>query len=98
MYKRQVLFDRGDLKVAAEMYGAEARLGIAALETEILKEPVSYTHLDVYKRQILSLFREGRAPRIAGVPDDFSRTELPCSFDPAAVRALPCLLYTSRCV
>ncbi len=39
--------------------------------------------------RILSLFREGRAPRIAGVPDDFSRTELPCSFDPAAVRALP---------
>ena len=50
-------------------------------------ESVSYTHLDVYKRQVLTLFQQ----IVAGSPtlsDELSTVAM----------NIDCLLYTSRCV
>ena len=49
-------------------------------------EPVSYTHLDVYKRQVVG---GGCAGQAGAIRHGLSRALL--QFD-------PCLLYTSRCV
>ena len=49
--------------------------------------PVSYTHLDVYKRQ--ALYREAAG---AGYPD------AQCALGVLHHQGKGCLLYTSRCV
>ena len=57
-----------------------------------LSDPVSYTHLDVYKRQI-----EVRAVDANGF--SFLLASLPTGVGlPEAKRVYSCLLYTSRCV
>ena len=48
--------------------------------------PVSYTHLDVYKRQLRPTRRCSRAGRYGWCPG------------PSPLRRRSCLLYTSRCV
>ena len=69
--------------------------------------PVSYTHLDVYKRQVLLDEQElaripgnARAQKLALMLPHTRRTELTTCFEFAAAGRIPytCLLYTSRCV
>ncbi|WP_171907252.1 hypothetical protein [Burkholderia plantarii] len=49
----------------------------------MVKSPVSYTHLDVYKRQA-----QGRAGCLHAQAPDHAQCH----------GQIPCLLYTSRCV
>ena len=66
---------------------------IITLEIRLWLVPVSYTHLDVYKRQLLNITALAQDRACGGVD---RRAE---GIDP--VEALPlqgCLLYTSRCV
>ena len=78
---RPALYNQYDLIAAREKAGVNAvRPGITGLA------PVSYTHLDVYKRQVDDSVVV-KAPR----PDACCRRE------PVA-GSRPCLLYTSRCV
>ena len=60
-------------------------LGKDELLEEITLEPVSYTHLDVYKRQ-------GKSRPQGAIAFPTSPPQ------PPAGRSVPCLLYTSRCV
>ena len=55
---------------------------------EISSKPVSYTHLDVYKRQHLCL--AGRGPNSNALDPPLAAV--------VAVAPNSCLLYTSRCV
>ena len=77
--------------------GEEAKLVVDLPDTV---QAVSYTHLDVYKRQGYGLrpLASGRCPPAdhAGCPDSFS-CEMPHYFFCMRL-LLPCLLYTSRCV
>ena len=61
------------------------------------KEPVSYTHLDVYKRQRQHLVR---VPEVVGeIPLPPAPGQADHGVDLAlAQRVVDCLLYTSRCV
>ena len=52
--------------------------------------PVSYTHLDVYKRQIHDLGE--------GYMGDISAASLPDEEEKHRAEERDCLLYTSRCV
>ena len=77
-----------------------------------MPDPVSYTHLDVYKRQVLDRhgFDSGghRAHKITAA--EIAGADLVLGFEPIHVSrmraiapeashlALVCLLYTSRCV
>ena len=65
------------------------------------KRPVSYTHLDVYKRQELALLRY-RLPRLQGMGEALSRQGGGGGGGGGARRGAGetklCLLYTSRCV
>ena len=56
--------------------------------------PVSYTHLDVYKRQQWSFW--GRNPDY--LLHEFSEEELFFKNIKTNITAISCLLYTSRCV
>ena len=56
--------------------------------------PVSYTHLDVYKRQVQTGFRPSGWPGNPGLAEQGG-------YDggfPIGIRRYGCLLYTSRCV
>ena len=72
-------------------------------------DPVSYTHLDVYKRQITN--RQIEAARIAmtrymkrggkvyiTIFPDKPITKKPAETRMGSGKGNPCLLYTSRCV
>ena len=65
-------------------------------------EPVSYTHLDVYKRQTWQTRAMIVAPVVLGmkVGDSSSKQGLASSqlCDEICERPIACLLYTSRCV
>ena len=73
---------------------------------KIVFQPVSYTHLDVYKRQVLSDFDFG----ISGYSVDKNGNSITISstsvnttattgtFTSNAGKVETCLLYTSRCV
>ena len=69
---------------------------MAAASADALK-PVSYTHLDVYKRQMLG-------ETLAKLRDETDDTELVQAIEVVSRLLLPfaqssvCLLYTSRCV
>ena len=60
--------------------------------------PVSYTHLDVYKRQV------GQSAVVHGLTDDIVEAGVPLAeavevlLAELAGRLMVCLLYTSRCV
>ena len=69
--------------------------------------PVSYTHLDVYKRQIQEVVVSSSRTMMSGTSTSAApTTSLTTSFCTLAVLAAlpdmappsPCLLYTSRCV
>ena len=75
------------------------------------REPVSYTHLDVYKRQVLYLALEDdyrrlqeRLYRMFGVDGTDTLHFATCAKQLGAglyeqlARFVSCLLYTSRCV
>ena len=56
-------------------------------------EPVSYTHLDVYKRQVQ---KQGRHKKQTGGSGQFGDVWI--RFEPQTEQDDICLLYTSRCV
>ena len=57
-------------------------------------EPVSYTHLDVYKRQTDDIYTTVEKMREAGV----AFLDTPDTYFDVIDQRIPCLLYTSRCV
>ena len=61
--------------------------------------PVSYTHLDVYKRQMKDLVEKGIANNIKSARKMVERAK-PEVWDSleTVIKGHPCLLYTSRCV
>ena len=66
---------------------------------------VSYTHLDVYKRQVVNRLEDLAVPTICrlngGVYGGSTDLALACDFRigvDSAEMFMPCLLYTSRCV
>ena len=64
-----------------------------------MSRPVSYTHLDVYKRQILNLERESaRLENRAGQLKNEETQILDKMWENYELTPTPCLLYTSRCV
>ena len=60
--------------------------------TDICK-PVSYTHLDVYKRQMQARCTVGVSRTVGALSDCHTAYR-----EAIGVLAYPCLLYTSRCV
>ena len=60
---------------------------------DILLNPVSYTHLDVYKRQ--AIMRDSET--ISAVPT-MQRFQVLHHAEPVKHQLMSCLLYTSRCV
>ena len=58
--------------------------------------PVSYTHLDVYKRQIQA--RPPAKQPFRAVPRDPAAKAADAEMDAVCADGYPCLLYTSRCV
>ena len=60
------------------------------LEDPVYLKPVSYTHLDVYKRQNLC-YSHKFARYVSGFWHSHAKT-------PRGIVACDCLLYTSRCV
>ena len=66
-------------------------------------QTVSYTHLDVYKRQELNGNRQQSGAKCPGCNDGYRPMRLGDAVNLFAVALLierhnPCLLYTSRCV
>ena len=64
-------------------------------------EPVSYTHLDVYKRQQVYCNKKiiiigDTAMQIPGYFEDMNHLHV--NTEPDRAYYIPCLLYTSRCV
>ena len=57
-------------------------------------KPVSYTHLDVYKRQVV-MQGMGLAPLVVVATTGQNSLMLAAA---VALLLVPCLLYTSRCV
>ena len=80
-----------------------AERGITLHIGQDIVETVSYTHLDVYKRQVVDL--STRALKVVTMPRAGSSSCAPCPHS-QRLRALStrsaecrtCLLYTSRCV
>ena len=63
----------------------------------LLSSPVSYTHLDVYKRQAyMSVMLFGKAEKVTD-PEEASVT-LQKLVEKYLPKYYSCLLYTSRCV
>ena len=60
--------------------------------------PVSYTHLDVYKRQALPTPIDQFAKNYLGLRVSFARLSPDGSICGVTAYADTCLLYTSRCV
>ena len=64
--------------------------------------PVSYTHLDVYKRQVFDAVLPLLNPRarvpVCGLISAYNATSLPDGPDRLPLLMRTCLLYTSRCV
>ena len=54
MYKRQLLLHRAGKALAENLVIVDLADLDADLEILVAVEPVSYTHLDVYKRQVLA--------------------------------------------
>ena len=52
-YRRKVLINGVDVRLKELLTEYAANLSVDILEMEIMPDPVSYTHLDVYKRQLL---------------------------------------------
>ena len=63
---------------------------------EALTHPVSYTHLDVYKRQIVDKKRLEIARALATKPKLLMLDECMAGLNQTEIK--DCLLYTSRCV
>ena len=74
------------MKVIQETDVDKVRLGA----TEPSAVPVSYTHLDVYKRQVLGLLAAMYGPVAGGLIGFIGHALIDLSWG--------CLLYTSRCV
>ena len=94
----------------APVVGCDIRDGVAwltinrprkinALSSTVVREPVSYTHLDVYKRQRSN--RDSRSNNYVaggqGMPIAGMAIARACH-DVLMRDAMGCLLYTSRCV
>ena len=67
------------------------------------ERPVSYTHLDVYKRQVVRVCDLCQRSKVVNyrVEGEMNYIKVKRPFDLVAVDLygpLPCLLYTSRCV
>ena len=60
-----------------------------------LLEPVSYTHLDVYKRQVS---RSSESPPVSCSSSESCGSSAPPSESSLSSVLSTCLLYTSRCV
>ena len=70
--------------------------GHCSLRTE-KEKPVSYTHLDVYKRQVV----DGKKVTVYDEVDKTIKKDMPSRLHARRqmLKVLyPCLLYTSRCV
>ena len=86
----------------APLYEKPRRKSTVTLEEA--KEPVSYTHLDVYKRQAKELYPDWYEKRIVqGEPKQKSKKQGGTWVCNEALyewwkRKITCLLYTSRCV
>ena len=94
MYKRQGLYQIDLLngskgRITEREYWA-AKKGQLALDKENAARAVSYTHLDVYKRQ--EEYRKGSKEKSCEINEELS-------YDPTQewIDSI-CLLYTSRCV
>ena len=59
---------------------------------------VSYTHLDVYKRQVMACLRGGLIPDPAALYGESFVRRFPFLYICILGVAYICLLYTSRCV
>ena len=81
------------LRRLAELEWTEGLFAAAGGSIAEAAAPVSYTHLDVYKRQVLG---EELKCRMVNAPDANARVSSRTPF--AAWWARTCLLYTSRCV
>ena len=67
---------------------------VRAGDTILIPKPVSYTHLDVYKRQLYDMYIQAspRVPTLRRFGLDVFENGTRDS------QLIPCLLYTSRCV
>ena len=67
-----------------------------------ISEPVSYTHLDVYKRQGEILVKQGKYDDAVNaytkIKDKYFQSYQAMDIDKYIEQAKFCLLYTSRCV
>ena len=79
-----------------EVVVATVRLGpvIPAREVKAEVKSVSYTHLDVYKRQVI----HSGPLTVRAVVEAFCRDVWPETVKRLLMVVEPCLLYTSRCV
>ena len=59
---------------------------------------VSYTHLDVYKRQVLRYRQQRSSFLLKLLPRLFSRSQMFSAKPDVSAVPSTCLLYTSRCV
>ena len=104
VYKRQLfLFRRLDTPFASKpsfsMMKVTAPASMSPLRVPIIRQAVSYTHLDVYKRQQLRCRTQpGRIPDYTGFRLHPSRRLFCSSGRGTAKSPCRCLLYTSRCV
>ena len=81
---------------STEKFDTSTPMGRAMLNICIVFAPVSYTHLDVYKRQALT---DDGAALLSRYTDQVVLIyDGDTAGQNATQRAIPCLLYTSRCV
>ena len=102
MYKRQekeyLLVDGYNIIYAWEDLKELADANLHAAQTKLMDIPVSYTHLDVYKRQHgMCVFSTGER---AGYPMFYRNAEKKLAREQRKLSRCEkgCLLYTSRCV
>ena len=69
----------------------------AAQRLEAVQDPVSYTHLDVYKRQVQEQVTAAEQ-EIATLEKQRKALQGNVKLLKAVEKVKPCLLYTSRCV